>query len=313
MLAIRNAFLGQDTRVQAFARNTLVMTTGLVLGISWPGIARAQPSGLLADACVLTGLSEPSEIVCDRPSKSDKALSIRTKAALPPAPINIETFSTGDTVFDQAIFLADANEFPALTQTVEIDPAIIESSPVLRRWLEDVPDVSVDIQHDPAFRPRLRIGYTEFPSTDNQGGFYIGIQDVFIGRTPLTISAEYSADGQGDRELIGADAQYYLLPLGWYGNVAPVLGYRSIDNSTFESSGINVGVRIILVPSRTGAADLSLTQSWVAPGTENEVGLTTFSAGYAIAEDLRIGTDIQTQNTRDQQESRVSVLIEWML
>ncbi|MEM1293127.1 MAG: hypothetical protein AAGH67_16820 [Cyanobacteria bacterium P01_H01_bin.162] len=201
---------------------------------------------------------------------------------------------------------------PSGGQAVDVDPAIIESSPVLQRWLEEVPDVAIDIQHDPAFRTRVRLGYAEFPSADNTGGLYVGVQDVFIGQTPLTLSAEYAINRRGDRQLIGADAQYYLLPLGWYGNVAPVVGYRSIETSTFDSDGVNLGFRIILVPSRGGAADLSFSQSWVAPGTDQEVGLSTFSAGYAIAEDIRIGTDIQTQNAGDRQESRVIFLVEWM-
>ncbi|MEL6397543.1 MAG: hypothetical protein AAFR26_00490 [Cyanobacteria bacterium J06626_4] len=209
--------------------------------------------------------------------------------------------------------LAVAENLPASgEQAVAVDPAIIESSPVLRRWLEAVPDVAIDIQHDPAFRTRVRLGYAEFPSADNTGGLYVGVQDVFIGQTPLTLSAEYAVNRRGDRQLIGADAQYYLLPLGWYGNVAPVVGYRSIETSTFDSDGVNLGFRIILVPSRGGAADLSFSQSWVAPGTDQEVGLSTFSAGYAIAEDIRIGTDIQTQNAGDRQESRVIFLLEWM-
>ncbi|NEQ46225.1 MAG: hypothetical protein F6K00_22860 [Leptolyngbya sp. SIOISBB] len=198
-------------------------------------------------------------------------------------------------------------------QRVDVDPAIIEGSPVLQRWLEEVPDLAVDIHHDPAFRTRVRVGYAEFPSTDNTGGIYVGVQDVFIGRTPLTLSAEYAVNGRGDRQVIGADAQYYLLPLGWYGNVAPVIGYRDIQTPEFTADGLNLGLRVILIPSRTGTADLSVTQSWVAPGTDREVGLTTFAAGYAIAEDWRIGTDIQIQNTRDRQESRVGILLEWML
>ncbi|MGD1931636.1 MAG: hypothetical protein ACFB12_22275 [Leptolyngbyaceae cyanobacterium] len=209
--------------------------------------------------------------------------------------------------------LAAAENLPASDEpAVAVDPAIIESSPVLQRWLEEVPDIAIDIQHDPAFRTRVRLGYAEFPSADNTGGVYIGVQDVFVGQTPLTLSAEYAINRRGDRQLIGADAQYYLLPLGWYGNVAPVVGYRSIETSTFDSDGVNLGFRIILVPSRGGAADLSFTQSWVAPGTNQEVGLSTFSAGYAIAEDIRIGTDIQTQNAGDRQESRVIFLVEWM-
>lgn len=214
-----------------------------------------------------------------------------TSAAAPPASV-----------------IADENT----VQPVDVDPAIIEGSPVLQRWLEEVPDLAVDIEHDPAFRTRVRLGYAEFPAADNTGGVYVGVQDVFVGRTPLTISGEYTVNGRGDRQTFGADAQYYLLPLGWYGNVAPVLGYRNIETDTFDASGLNVGLRVVFIPSRTGTADLSLTQSWVAPGTSDEVGLTTFTAGYAIAEDLRIGTDIQLQNGPGSQESRVGILVEWM-
>ncbi len=197
-------------------------------------------------------------------------------------------------------------------QTVDIDPAIIESSPVLQRWVQEIPDVATDIAHDPAFHTRLRVGYAEFPAANHTGGILIGIQDLFIGQTPLTLSAEYATDLRGDNELIGIDAQYYLLPLGWYGNVAPVVGYRSITTPEFSHNGLNLGLKIILIPSRNGAADLSLTQSWVNPGSADEIGLTTLSIGYAITSHLRIGTDIQTQNTSESQESRVSLLFEWL-
>jgi hypothetical protein len=231
---------------------------------------------------------------------SDSATPGDATQTLPPP----DQWSEGLT--DEAMNLASV-------QRVDVDPAIIENSPVLQRWLEEVPNLAVDVNHDPAFRTRVRLGYAEFPSTDNTSGIYVGVQDVFVGRTPLTLSADYATNGRGDRQEFGVDAQYYLLPLGWYGNVAPVVGYRDIQTSAFESSGLNLGLRVVVIPSRTGTADLSVTQSWVAPGTDREVGLTTFTAGYAIAEDLRIGTDIQIQNTRDRQESRLGLLLEWML
>lgn len=204
-----------------------------------------------------------------------------------------------------------AEEDPPLN--LDLDPAVIDSSPVLQRWLEAVPDVAADIKYDPAFRPRLRAGYALFPSNGQTSGFQVGVQDWFIGRTPLTLSADYSANSRGDRASYGIDAQYYLLPLGWYGNVAPVLGYRRLETPTYEVSGLNVGFRIVLIPSRTGAADLSLSQTWVAPGTPEEVGLTTVSVGYAVTRYLRIATDIQTQNAPGRQDSRVGVLLEWLL
>jgi hypothetical protein len=253
--------------------------------------------------------TKPILPVCDRSSHIPAAAIV----AAPPttSPISgTQSLSSADgppTIWpDEAVPLASV-------QQVDVDPAIIENSPVLQRWLEEVPNLAVDVNHDPAFRTRVRVGYAEFPSTDNTGGLYVGVQDVFIGRTPLTLSADYATNGRGDRQAFGVDAQYSVLPLGWYGNVAPVIGYRDIQTPAFESSGLNLGLRVVVIPSRTGTADLSITQSWVAPGTDREVGLTTFTAGYAIAEDLRIGTDIQIQNTRDRQESQVGLLLEWML
>ncbi len=199
------------------------------------------------------------------------------------------------------------------TSPIDIDPELIENSPVLQRWLEEIPDVATDIKHDPAFQTRLRLGYAHFPSNDHTGGLYVGVQDVFVGRTPLTLSADYSQNGRGDRTSYGFDAQYYALPLGSYGNFAPVLGYRHLETPTYISEGVNIGFRVVLIPSRTGAADLSLTQTWVAPGSNDEVGLTTFSVGYAVTSQLRISTDIQTQNTATRQDSWVGVLLEWML
>ncbi|MGF1521719.1 MAG: hypothetical protein ACFBSF_05295 [Leptolyngbyaceae cyanobacterium] len=257
-----------------------------------------------------------SDKACDRPpalttSPGVTATPTFLTPALPPdrpgatdsIPHNIPTVSS----------LQAQVEAPPGTPDLDLDPQIIEDSPVLQRWLDEIPDIAADIKYDPAFRTRARVGYAHFPSSDHTSGIAIGIQDVFVGQTPLTVSAEYAANFRGDREQFGVDAQYYLLPLGWYGNVAPVLGYRSVETPDFDSAGINVGFRIILITSRGGGADLSLTQTWISPGTEDEVGVTTFSTGYAVTPRLRLGTDIEVQNTADDQESRVSVLLEWLL
>ena len=258
---------------------------------------------------------------CDRPFTTDSLLPVAAaiQPGLPQTSLpdgHSAAKPLPETTLAHSRLQAQSETLPPETSSIasdlDIDPQIIEDSPVLQRWLEAIPDIAADVKYDPAFRTRLRVGYAQFPSAGQTGGIHIGIQDVFIGRTPLTVSAEYAASFRGDSELLGVDAQYYLLPLGWYGNVAPVVGYRSIETPDFDSAGINVGFRIILIPSRGGGADLSLTQTWVAPGTEDEVGITTFSAGYAVTPDLRIATDIQTQNASNNQESRVSILLEWM-
>ncbi|MEC4986499.1 MAG: hypothetical protein SAK42_20565, partial [Oscillatoria sp. PMC 1076.18] len=113
-------------------------------------------------------------------------------------------------------FLIATITTPAWSQTpaeqLELDPEIIENSPVLQRWLESVPNVLEDIQNDPSFRTRIRFGYSQFPSTDEAGGFIVGVEDIFLGNSNLTISGDYQASFNGERESYGADLNYYLLP-----------------------------------------------------------------------------------------------------
>ena len=202
------------------------------------------------------------------------------------------------------------DDFPE--KTFDLSPDIIEGSPVLQRWLRKVPNVLTDIKTDPSFRTRLRLGYSFFPSTDGAGGLNVGIEDVFIGRTGLTLSGEYHTSFDSRRELLGGDLRYYVRPLGSYINVAPVVGYRHLKTSGETIDGANVGVRLLLALSRTGAADVSLTQSWVSPGSDEEVGLTSLSFGYAVTQHLRLSTDLQKQNSRHRKDSRVGIVLEWM-
>lgn len=189
----------------------------------------------------------------------------------------------------------------------------MDNSPVLRRWQENVPDVLSEIRNDPAFRSRIRLGYTEFPSTDEAAGFVVGVEDVIVGRSHLTISGEYQRTFEGDRQSYGGDLRYYVLPMGSQINVAPLVGYRRLETDGYQSDGIQVGVRLMLVLSRTGAADVSVTQSWVAPGTNEEVGMTAISAGYALTQQLRLSTDIRRQNSTGGKDTQFGVLLEWML
>lgn len=187
----------------------------------------------------------------------------------------------------------------------------IEDSPVLQRWQRQIPNVLEEIENDPSFRTRLRFGYAYFPSLQ-AGGMNIGVEDIFIGRSRVTVSGEYQRAFGEDFISYGGDLYYYLRPLGSYVNVAPLLGYRHLQTDEYLLDGVNVGARLKLVLSRGGAADISLTQSWVAPGTAEEVGLTTLSFGYAITQNLRLSTDIQKQNSRHSKDSRVGIVLEWM-
>lgn len=198
--------------------------------------------------------------------------------------------------------------------TLDLDPAVIEGSPTLQRWLEKIPDVASDIRHQPSFRTRLRVSSAQFPSTGQVGGFGAAVEDVFVAPgTGLTASADYSRSWNGDRESYGGEARYYLLPLGGYVNIAPTVGYRALSTPAYQTDGLDVGLRLLLVPSRGGGADLALSQHWVAPGTEGEVGITSLAIGYAVTRQLRLGTDFQLQNSRFGQDSRVGLSLELLL
>lgn len=204
------------------------------------------------------------------------------------------------------------NKSPNPSQELDLSPEIIENSPVLQRWLDRVPNVLEDIRNDPSFRTRIRLGYSQFPSADKGGGVNLGVEDIFIGDTGLTVSGDYQASFNGKRESFGTDLHYYVRPLGSYVNIAPVVGYRHLETDEYATDGVNLGVRVRLILSRTGAADVSLTQSFVSPGSRDEVGITTLSFGYAVTQNLRLSTDIQKQNARQNKDSRVGIVLEWM-
>ena len=194
---------------------------------------------------------------------------------------------------------------------LDLPPEIINNSPVLQRWMKKVPNVLEEINHDPSFRTRIGIGYAEFPSTQHDGGINISVNDIFIGRTGLTISGDYETSF-GKRDAGGVNLQYYVLPLGYYVNVAPVVGYRSISTNNYSEDGVNIGGKIIFPLSRSGAADLSFSQTFISPGDDDEVGVTNVSFGYAITKQIRLATEIEKQNSRVKKDSQFSIIIEWM-
>ena len=195
---------------------------------------------------------------------------------------------------------------------LDLDPKIRQESPVLERWLEKIPDIAEEIRNDPSFRTRIRLGYAQFPSSDNSSGVILGVEDVFFGQTSLTLSGDYQTAFNGKRTAIGANLQYYLLPLGDYVNLAPMVGYRYIQTGNYSTDGLNLGLKLKLALSRTGAADITVSQSFISPGGDNEVGLTTLSVGYAITPNLRLAADIQAQNSRARKDSSVGILLEWL-
>ena len=207
----------------------------------------------------------------------------------------------------------DTPENDRVDNEIDLPPRVIEESPVLQEWLEEVPNVLEDIRYDPAFVTRLRFGFTWFASTDDAVGLNIGIEDIFIKGTGITISADYQTAFNGNRNAVGADLHYFLLPLGNYVNVAPLVGYRYIQSQDFATDGIHLGLRLMLSFSRTGGGDISLSQSFISPGGNEEVGITSLSVGYAVTSYLRLSGDIERQNSVENNDDRYGLNLEWLL
>jgi hypothetical protein len=203
---------------------------------------------------------------------------------------------------------------PAFSQEnpgqIDIDPEIIKNSPVLQRWLKKIPDVGAEIQNDPSFRTRIRVGYSQYPANGQAGGWDVSVKEVLLDRSGIALNADYH--GRGNRSSYGVEANYYVLPLGGYFNLAPVVGYRKIDTDAYQRDGVNVGAKILLVPARGGGGDIALQQTWLNVGTAEEVGISSISSGYALTNQLRLSGEIQWQNSRETQESRVGIGLEWM-
>ena len=214
-----------------------------------------------------------------------------------------------------AQMLSPAETQPVLNNNnnlIDIAPEILKGSPVLQKWLKGIPDVQNEIKTEPSFRTRVKVGYSQYPSANQAGGFHAAIDDIFFGRSGFSASANYNSSSTGKRTAYGVDAQYYLFPLGGYVNITPLVGFRHLETDKYNRDGLNLGAKVMIVPARGGGADVAISQSWVGFGSPTETGLTTFSVGYAITENLRLSTDIQQQNAKENYDSRVGFGVEWM-
>jgi hypothetical protein len=200
----------------------------------------------------------------------------------------------------------------AALEELDLDPQWLEESPVLRRWLEETPDLNTDIRQDPALRTRLRVGYTQIPS-GGSSELWLGVEDVILGNSRFTLSGEYRPSLEdASFQTYGGDVRYYLRPLGATVNISPVMGYRRFETEDDNIAGLNLGIRLLFALSRGGGGDIALSQSWVNPGSQEEMGLTTLSTGYALTSNLRLASEFQIQNTPSTTNRRLGVGLEWM-
>jgi len=193
---------------------------------------------------------------------------------------------------------------------LEIDRQIIESSPVLRKWLDNPPDLLDDIYNIPSFNTKLRVGLT---SRDNSFGIEAGVEDLFVGQSPFTISGAYQGEFSGRESELQANLRYYLFPLGSYWNVAPIAGYRQFNQfARSPVSGLDVGLMGILVLSPR-SSELRLSHTFTSPNGDLELSTTTLSTSYALSRNLRLGTKIEWRRSPIVYDSRVGFLLELAL
>jgi hypothetical protein len=205
---------------------------------------------------------------------------------------------------------AETTSVPLTSQDLNLDREVIESSPVLQRWLANPPDVLYDIYNTPSFNTKLRLGVT---SRDNSIGLDVGIEDAFIGKTPLTLSGGYQQEFSGKESSWDANIRYYMLPLGSYYNFAPQVGYRQLNlYGQPSTSGLDLGLQGILVLSPR-SADLKLSHTFTDPGGNNETSTTSVFASYAISRQWRLGSNIQWRRSPSRSDTRVGFVLEWAL
>ncbi|TYQ31560.1 hypothetical protein [Pseudanabaena sp. UWO310] len=193
---------------------------------------------------------------------------------------------------------------------LEIDRQVIDSSPVLRRWLDNPPDLLEDIYRIPSFNTKLNIGLT---SRNNSLGVNAGVEDLFVGHSPLTIGGSYQTEFSGRESELQANFRYYMLPLGSYWNLAPIIGYRQFNQlDRPQISGLDVGLQGVLVLS-PHSSDLRLSHVFTSPNGNLEMSTTTLSTSYAITNNLRLGTKIEWRRSPLIYDSRVGFSLELAL
>jgi hypothetical protein len=184
----------------------------------------------------------------------------------------------------------------------------IENSPLLQRWLKQPPDLLQEIRETPSFNTKVGL---KLISRDQNLGFAIALDDLFIGRSPLTFSAGFEQEFARSSSNLDLNLRYYLLPLGDYFNLAPQIGYRAvaIADQPFLS-GLDFGIQGIFALSPR-SADIRIAQTWTSIGSNSEISTTKLSASYAILPQLRLGSSIQWQRSPIRADSRVGIGLEF--
>jgi hypothetical protein len=183
---------------------------------------------------------------------------------------------------------------------------LVQDSPVLRRWLEQPPDLLQEIRNTPVVPTRLQVS---LQSTT----WSLGVEDVRLGDR-FTLSGDYqqSRERSADQDY-GSLLRYYIAPRGSRMNLAPQVGYRAIQESDRSLSGPQFGAIVVLALAPQ-AADLTLSYSWLKPqeAGETTATLATLTAAYALSPSIRLAARYQQRNSTISQDGSFGVVLEWI-
>ncbi len=223
-------------------------------------------------------------------------------------PVFSEPISTASIWLQTERFLAQADPAsePDNALDLGIEQDIIESSPVLQRWLDQPPDLLDEIRTTPALPTRLQAAVSHDYWT-------VGLADLTLVPR-LTLSGDYqqSFDEPDDRQF-GSVLRYYVAPAGSLINFAPQVGYRTLDQSNRSLRGLQYGaqVSVALAPR---AADITLSYTWLDPVNTDDgwATLADVTAAYALSPSIRIAGRYRWQHTTIRKDRHFGVVLEWI-
>jgi hypothetical protein len=206
---------------------------------------------------------------------------------------------------------ADPDKIPAAADALNIEQDLVQRSPVLKRWLDSPPSVLSEIDNNPAFPTKFKIGVASVPSRDNDYELALGVEDIFLWKSRFTASVEYRQSlnqNIHNTNLWGGNVRYYLLPLGAYVNLAPQVGYTSLRLEGAEFQGPELGGKLVFALSQT--ADVSVTETIILPSQGQTVGRTQLSFGYALSPSVRVSADLGFINAPTRQDTSFGINFE---
>ncbi len=188
-----------------------------------------------------------------------------------------------------------------------LDSEVVESSPVLQRWLTDPPDLLDEIRNTPAVPTRLQAGV-------DVSGWSLGISDLYLfNRLSLSSSYHQSFDRPQDATF-GSNLRYFVAPVGSRLNLAPQVGYGRLDQFERSLKGPQFGAYVVLALD-PGAADLTLSYNWLEPDHSTQEGRATvgeITTSYALSPSTRLAARYTWRHSTITKDQDLSLILEWV-